>query len=419
MRPMRLAFVTPWFGDNLPGGAEAVTRELIRRLRAEGIAVEVLTTCIRDFHADWSVNHHEPGVSENRLAPVRRFAVKRRDQRRFDRINRYLMFEARGRPGTSPLSAAEERTYIDEQIRCPSLIDHLREHGEGYDAFVFMPYMFTTTVCGVEAVGERSVIIPALHDESYAYMEIYRRMAENAGRIVTQTPAEDRLVGCIWGERAAARTRLLGMGIDTDWHADGQRFRDRFGINGPFLLSVGRRDTTKGLYRLLWNWLEYRRTGGRQPLVLIGPGQLPAELRRIEGLVDLGFVDRQSKYDAHAAASLLLQPSEREAFSIVVLESWLAGRPVLVEGRSAVNRDHCQRGGGGLYYETTAEFVAATRWFEAHEARVPEMVGRARQYVVANYAWPRVVKRFRGLFEEVAGRSCRREHVMAGETAVS
>ncbi|UCG33425.1 MAG: glycosyltransferase family 4 protein, partial [Phycisphaerales bacterium] len=394
---MRLAFVTPWFGDNLPGGAEAVTRELIRRLRAQGVAVEVLTTSIHDFHADWSVNHHAPGVSDSGPAPVWRFGVERRDRRRFDRINKYLMFEARGRPGESPLSATDEQTYIDEQMRCPLLFAHLRGHAHYYDAFVFMPYMFATTVYGVEAVGERAVIIPALHDESYAYMEIYRQMAEKAGCIVTQTPAEDWLVGRIWGERAAARTRLLGMGIDTDWHADGRRFRERFGIEGPFLLSVGRRDTTKGLYRLVWNWLEYRRAGGRQSLVMIGPGSLPAELHRIEGLVDLGFVDRQSKYDAHAAASVLVQPSQREAFSIVVLESWLAGRPVLVEGRSGVNRDHCLRGGGGLYYETTAEFVEAVRWFEANEARMPEMMHRAREYVVANYTWPVVIERFLGL----------------------
>jgi glycosyltransferase involved in cell wall biosynthesis len=419
MRPMRLAFVTPWFGDNLPGGAEAVTRELIRRLRAEGIAVEVLTTCIRDFHADWSVNHHAPGVRESRVTPVRRFTVQRRDQRRFDQINKYLMFEARGRPGTSPLSAADERAYIDEQIRCPSLTDHLREHREDYDAFVFMPYMFATTVYGVEAVGGRAVIIPALHDESYAYMDIYRRMAAKAGRIVTQTPEEDRLVRRIWGEQAAARTRLLGMGIDTDWHADGRRFRERFGIEQPFLLSVGRRDTTKGLYRLLWNWLEYRRAGGQQPLVMIGPGRLPAELRRIDGLIDLGFVDRQSKYDAHAAASVLVQPSQREAFSIVVLESWLAGRPVLVEGRSAVNRDHCLRGGGGLYYETTAEFIEAVRWFEAHDSRVPGMVGAAREYVIENYTWPGVIERFCGLFEEMAGRPCRRERAEVSGAIVS
>jgi glycosyltransferase involved in cell wall biosynthesis len=400
---MRLAFVLPWFGDDIPGGAEAVTRELIRRLRERGVAVEVLTTTIRDFHAAWSVNHHAPGVARTGSGPVRRFAVEPRDIRRFDRINRYLMFEARGRPGLSPLSPEQERAYIDQQIRCPSLNEHLRTHLADYDAFVFMPYMFATTVHGIETVGDKGVLIPALHDESYAYMDVYRRMAERVGRIVTQTPAEDRLVRRVWGDRAAERTRLLGMGIDTDWHANGDRFRRRFEITGRFLLNVGRRDTTKGLYRLLWNYLAYRRAGGVLPLVMIGPGELPAECRRIDGLIDLGFVDRRSKYDAHAAASVLIQPSQREAFSIVVLESWLAGRPVLVEGRSEVNRDHCLLGGGGLYYRSTAEFIEALRWYEANEPSAERMAARARSYVLQRYSWPGVMDRFMSMLEDLVG----------------
>lgn len=49
----RLTFVTPWFGPDIPGGMEAETRRTIAHLQAAGFTVDVLTTCIRDFHADW------------------------------------------------------------------------------------------------------------------------------------------------------------------------------------------------------------------------------------------------------------------------------------------------------------------------------------------------------------------------------
>lgn len=406
---MRVAFVVPWFGESIPGGAEAVVRELVRRMRWRGIAVEVITTCIREFGADWSANHYRAGVRRTSFGPVRRFGVEPRDVRRFDRINRFMMFNARGRPGVSPLDPCEERTYIDEQFRCPTLSRYLMANRDAYDVFVFMPYMFATSVCGLEAVGEKGVLIPALHDESYAYMNVYRRMAERAGCIVSQTASEHRLIGRVWGDRAAVRTRLVGMGIDTNVCGNAARFGARFGVDGPFLLYVGRRDVTKGLYRLIWNYLEYRRAGGRHALVLIGPGELPSELGRCAGVIDLGYVDSQSKYDAHAACEALVQPSEREAFSIVVLDSWLCGRPVLVEARSEVNRDHCLFGRGGLFYRNTAEFIEAVGWLGRHGERVSSMVAAGRSYVIDSYSWQGVMGRFVGVLEEVAERSGPRE----------
>jgi len=44
----------------------------------------------------------------------------------------------------------------------------------------------------------------------------------------------------------------------------------------------------------------------------------------------MGFVQKQDKYDAFAATSLLCQPSVNESFSIVILELWLYLIPFLV-----------------------------------------------------------------------------------------
>ena len=44
-----------------------------------------------------------------------------------------------------------------------------------------------------------------------------------------------------------------------------------------------------------------------------------------------------------AAASLLCQPSHNESFSLVIMESWLCGRPVLVSSQCAVTKDFAKR----------------------------------------------------------------------------
>lgn len=412
---MRVAFVVPWFGEHLPGGAEAVVRELVARLKRRGVLVEVLTTCIRDFHADWSHNRWPPGVCEVGGTPVRRFAVEPRRRRRFDRINRKLMFAGVPADGRSPISQAEEQAYIHEQIRCPLLIDHLTRHRDSFDAFVFIPYMFATTWAGVQAVGEKSVLIPALHDESYASLEIYRPMFAAAGAVVTQTPAEHSLVKKRFGSAVAAKTTRVGMGVEVDLSGDVARFRETHSLEGPVFLYAGRRDVTKGVYRLVDHFLSYCAADGPGTLVLAGPGALPPAVRRCPRIRDLGFVDRQTLADARAAADVFILPSQNEALSIVLLEAWLAGAAALVEARGAVAVEHCRRSGGGLWYHDAATFATALHRL-VDDAPLRAAMGRSGgAYVRDHYNWSCVLDRFITVLNErvAATRTVARECVQA------
>jgi hypothetical protein len=59
-----IAFVAPWYGD-IPGGMETLTRQTAERLTARGWPIEIITTCIADFYADWGRNHHKPGLDDS------------------------------------------------------------------------------------------------------------------------------------------------------------------------------------------------------------------------------------------------------------------------------------------------------------------------------------------------------------------
>ena len=61
--------------------------------------------------------------------------------------------------------------------------------------------------------------------------------------------------------------------------------------------------------------------------------------------------------DAIAASDVLIMPSPYESLSIVVLEAFALGKPVLVNGHCDVLRGQVLRSGGGLYYENAAEFI--------------------------------------------------------------
>ena len=112
---------------------------------------------------------------------------------------------------------------------------------------------------------------------------------------------------------------------------------------------------------------------GRLSLVLIGNSLLPMpEHPRIR---HLGFLDDADKFDAMAAAELLIMPSYFESLSMVALEAWALGRPVLANGRCDVLKGQCIRSNAGLYYENGPEFIETLRAIEHN--RVAERSARA------------------------------------------
>ena len=59
-----------------------------------------------------------------------------------------------------------------------------------------------------------------------------------------------------------------------------------------------------------------------------------------------------------AAAEALVMPSPYESLSMVALEAWALGRPVLATARCDVLVGQCLRSNAGLYYEDAREFDA-------------------------------------------------------------
>ena len=114
--PITLGFVIPWYGESIGGGAEAECRDVVKLLASRGFAVEVLTTCVRDFRSDWGTNHHTPGVSIEGGIRVRRFPVQERDRQAFDSVNLRLMQH-------QTITSAEEDCFFQEMVNSQALYD--------------------------------------------------------------------------------------------------------------------------------------------------------------------------------------------------------------------------------------------------------------------------------------------------------
>ena len=125
---------------------------------------------------------------------------------------------------------------------------------------------------------------------------------------------------------------VVGIGSEVPQNPQAARFRQKYNIRGPFAVYVGRIDENKGCKQLFEFFNSYlRQDEGRLSLVLIGHSLLtiPTHVR----IRHLGFLDDTDKFDAMAAADLLIMPSYYESLSMVALEAWALGKPVLANGK--------------------------------------------------------------------------------------
>jgi glycosyltransferase involved in cell wall biosynthesis len=380
--PDTLAFVTPWYGAGIAGGAEAECRATARALAARGLPVEVLTTCARDHASEWS-DHHPEGVTDEDGLPVRRFKVRPRDPDRYVRLHWRLQLGGR-------LTSFEEEDFVRESINSNDLYAYLAAERDRY-WYAFIPYCFGTSWEGALVAPDRSLLIPCLHDEPFAQLAWTRRVLRAVRAVCFHVPAERALGEAIAG-LGSGNAVLVGEGVDTDLGGDGARFRRKYGIRDPFLLYAGRKAREKNTPLLVDYYARYRFTHPDSPLklVLIGSGGVRVPERLGRDVLDLGFVPARDKLDAYAAALALCQPSLLESFSIVMMEAWLAGAPVLVHSGCPVTREHCLASNGGLFFGDYFEFVEAVEVFLGDETLRRRMAENGRAYVLANFTWERV-----------------------------
>ncbi len=392
----KIGFVTHWFGWDIAGGAEAELRGLVTHLAEAGQELEILTTCVKSFNSDWSKNYYRPGLTIEQNIPIRRFPVRKRDTEAFDAVNAKLMNHQ------LPLTAQEEKIYVEEMINSPELYIYLRDHADEYSVFVFIPYMFGTTYFGMKEVPRKAVLIPCLHDESYIYMDVFKSLFSGIAGMIFHARPEYELAERVY-DLSKVKTAVLGEGVYTDLTSDAERFREKYRIHAPFLLYAGRKDAGKNVDTLVKYFRRY--VNGRETdlqLVLIGGGEITIP-REIKARVhDLGFVDVQDKYDAYAAAELLCQPSKNESFSLVIMESWLCGRPVLVSGECAVTRNFVQESNGGLYFAGYSEFEKCVDYLVNRKEEAKALGAQGRSYVLEHFSWDVIVKRYLAFFEEIA-----------------
>jgi len=384
---MRLAIVVPRYGPGIVGGAETLCRDYAERLRAAGHDVEVLTTCARD-HFSWS-NEFPAGTTLIEGVTVHRFPVTTAKDH-----GAVTMLHARLDAGFK-LDAAGERRWVENTGFSEPMMEAIAAVARRVDAVLFAPYLFAATVFGARVSPQKSLIIPCLHDEAYARFGIVQETLRGVAGLIFNSAPERDLAARLLGD-VLPRNHVVGVGFDEPGPLDPAWWRRRTRVDGDLVAYAGRREIAKN-FPLLLQWMTAYDEGlshcGPATLLAMGSGEVRAPGSARDVVRDLGFVSQHEKLEAFSASVATAQLSLNESFSYVLMESWLAGTPVIVHAACDVTRTHCAESGGGLWVRDAETFAAALDRLRADAALRARMARAGDHYVRTHYSWPAVLSR--------------------------
>jgi glycosyltransferase involved in cell wall biosynthesis len=443
---VKIAFIVQRYGADILGGSEYHCRLIAERM-AQRHQVDVLTTCARDY-ITWK-NEYPEGTDRIRGVNVRRFANARtRDIESFNRYSDWIF--------NYEHTDQDEMSWLEQQGPwCPALLEHLERQHRQYDVLIFFTYLYAPTLLGMKIAPNRSILVPTAHDEPAIRLRLYQDLFKQAKAFAYNTEVERRFLNRTFEIRALAE-ETIGCGVDLpqakpypravdelaatsaggsgggrdrganrgnrpsrdaepprtseeEEAADaddpengagnrkvmrgrGEIFRRRHRLYGPILLYGGRIDPGKGCEELFQHFNAYVKDGGNATLALMGAKLMP--LPEDPSVRFAGLLSEQERAEALEAATVVVVPSPYESLSLLALESFAVGTPVLANGRSEVLVEHVRKSNAGLYYGDQDEFVETLKLLLADDRLRAGMGRNGRSYIKQNYRWDIVMGKY-------------------------
>ncbi len=399
---MRILHVTHQYRPAI-GGAEQYITRLSEALVERGHQVTVFTARSRDYRS-WRSDLPPAEVLDD--VEVRRFRSLVRGPRTWKVLQhgyrRYSQTRAR---------RYEPLIFWGNGPVCPGLFWAMLRNAAAYDLVHINNLHYAHAATAYAAARWRGlpvVLTPHVHIEQPATHDVgyFQAMLRGCQHVIADTQAERSFL--LESGLDGQRVTTAGVGIPLEPFAglDGAASRRELGLPaGAFvLLFLGRKTEYKGLDVALE---AFARLQGRYPalhFLAIGP-----ETDHSQGLWDRrGDLPRLLRFDrvsdevrlaALKACNCLVMPSTGEAFGIVYLEAWAAGRPVIGARTPAVASLVSDGRDGYLVPAGEAGQVAErlSRWLQ-DPALAQEMGRQGRQKVERRYTVPHITDIVEGVY---------------------
>jgi len=383
----KIIIVTPWF-ERFAGGAELLARGMARELNQRGITTTVFTTCSLSPYDSWWEDHYRPGVYDVAGIETRRFATIK-DRAPYDAVIRKL------RRGAN-LNPRDEQDFFDFGINSSDLVEALAEYIDGDYEILALPYFHGLTNSVINRYPGKISLIPCFHNEPQFYWATTERLLGSAKHIFFNSNDEKQMTIEQYGQKVGRRiveSVVAGVGVELP-AASGNEEAISTPLPDSYFVYAGRKEVGKNVPLLCQWFTSYVENFRRDTkLIFIGGGDkslVPARDR----FLDFGFVSEAMKQQVISGARGVINLSENESFSIVIMEGWLFGVPAVVSARCAVTKNHVRRCDGGLYVENSDEFALALKYLEENETARHLMARNGRQYLAREFSFDAVLGKY-------------------------
>lgn len=375
--PRKIAVVVQRYGLEINGGAEYHARLIAERL-GKYFTIEVFTTTAHDY-VTWA--HHYPARQEELNGiRVNRFRVQRpRDPEIFGRLQQHIFQEEH-------VLADELRWLEEEGPLVPELLQELERREKEFAYFIFFSYRYYPSFYGVKKFGRKAMLVPTAEHDQVVYLNLFKDFFNLPAAIIYNSPEERELIHRVSGNQAVPGD-VVGIGSEIPERFDAPGTLARLGVAGKYFVYIGRLDENKGVPELFDFYLRLLAEGktGLQ-LLLIGKAYVP--IPEHPDIIHVGFQENKEKFDLLRGAEFLVMPSQYESLSMVALEAWAVGKPVLANGRTEVLRGQCRRSHAGLWYSDYDEFKETFLALSADPGLRQRLGANGKAFFQANYSWP-------------------------------
>jgi glycosyltransferase involved in cell wall biosynthesis len=407
------------------GGSELYFQELSERLARAGHHVEVWTTDAWDLDYFWSAKARrvEAERDTHNGVAIRRFRVKhlplppiyyRAWRRGMAEIARLLL------PTAKLLGAMSRITPWVPSLR--RALDRLPPGAFDVVHSTNIPFesMIASAARYAEHAGIPHVITPFTHlgepgDNSisrYYTMPHQIDLEKRAAKVIVQTQLERAYLSALGVPKRKMERVGVGVNPYDVVGGNGERFRRKYGVEGPLVYYIGAAAYDKGTVHTIE---AIRRLWEREvevTFVMAGStmldkfkeyyDDLPDEVR--QGCRWLGFISDEDKRDLQAAGDVFCMPSRTDSFGIVYLEAWLNGVPVI--GARAGGVPEVISDGVDGYLVEFGDVAALANRIELLLKRpeaAREMGEAGRRKVLAEHTWDHKIARIVAIYRECVG----------------
>lgn len=379
----KIGIIVQRYGLEINGGAEYHARLIAEKI-SKYFDVEVFTSTALDY-ITWAHYYNKKNEMINNIK-VNRFRVKKeREPERFGKIQKKVLEEEH--------ALDEELEWLKEEgPYVPALLEELEMRESEFEYYIFFSYRYYHSYFGLSKFREKSILVPTAEHDEVIYMRIFKNLFKIPGAIIYNSHEEKELINKVSGNQNVP-WKIVGVGSEIPVKFDPESFREKYGLNSKYFLYIGRLDENKGVPELLRYFIRLLESNNIDiKLVLVGKSVI--DIPDHKNIVYLGFLNDKEKYDALAGAEFLIIPSQFESLSMVTLEAWAIGKPVLANGRTDVLKGQCKRSNAGLWYSNYDEFRQTIKLLNENSELKKELGSNGKDFYENNYSWEVIEKKY-------------------------